>query len=317
MAAFALLALLGACGDDGDDDGGTPDAGTVLGEWRLTSVSGVSAPVNGTLLLDEASGVGGYVWLPVPGGRPEFVSLTGLVGTFTWDDAAGVLMLAGDSYNVELGAQLSLHAGNGTVYSYERLATTPVDTITLTGRATVEAGAPALDTPRVALIAMLRGTGGVGVKYYAVPSDVEPKIDVPAPADQTFTLARAEGALGVERIPFGTTGFITVNLIVAYEDRNHDGQLSRFDVDDCSATPGEDCIRGVAPVVLAARDGDSTELQNAGYGLMRHGWAVSALVDDQRSDGRTIVPLDPTTPVPVDVTFAANPAAVELPVLMF
>ncbi len=320
LVVLAVL-FLAACGDDG----GPADPS---GEWRLTGVSGVSAPVNGALVLDKTNGAGGYAALQVPGGRPDFATIAGGAGAFTVQ--GGSLQVGGDTFTIKTSTATTLELTDaaGVTSTYERLDAAPATSIQLAGKASIEAGAPVLDTPRVALLTMLRGTGGQGVKFLAVPAGAaEPGIidaklpdgfGAAASDSADFSLSRSEGALGVERIAFGTMGFASVNLVVAYEDRDHDGKLSRFDLDDCTAEPGKDCIRGVSPLLLGERDGDSPELQAAGYGLMRSGWALGAVVADARASGRvTIVPLDPTTAVPVDVKFAANPATVKYPALKF
>jgi hypothetical protein len=298
---LAVVALV-ACGGCGGGD--SLDATRLAGEWHVAGGAG------DTLVIDATNAAAGLA-SPVS---------TGQAGALVVDSGAGTIRIGDLVLEASLSSDRLTITRSGTETTYERLpAAEPLTVITVAGQATNAAGA--IDTPRVALLAMLRGTGGQGVKFFLVPADVEPAIDVPvsfgAGTSAGFQLARSEGALGVERIAFGTTGFAAVNVLVAYEDRNHDGVLNRFVIDACTATD-VDCIRGVAPLVLAERDGDSAELQAAGYDLMRTGWAVSAVVPDaRRADGTTIVPLDPTVQLSMDVTFAADPTTAKFPALKF
>lgn len=294
---MAALVACGACGG-----GDSLDAAKLAGEWHTGS--------GDTLVFDATNAAAGMA------------SRTGdgQAGLLVVDDGAGTIGIGSLVLEASLSSETLTVKRDGTSFTYTKQPPVePLTMISVAGQATNAAGA--IDMPRVALLAMLRGTGGVGVKFFAVPPDVEPKIDVPvtfgADSSASFQLARTEGALGVERIAFGTTGFAAVTAVVAYEDRDHDGKLGRFVVDACTDA-GVDCIRGVSPLVLAERDGDSAELQAAGYTLMRTGWAVSAVVPDaRRAAGTTIVPLDATVQLSLDVTFAADPTTAKFPELKF
>jgi hypothetical protein len=347
-AAFALsLAALASACDDDDGGPAAPDAavdatssdaapdGAITGEWKLasmtnstgtytdvdTQVGGVMRRINGTLVLDPATGFGEYASMDVIAGRPDFNSISALAGNYTVSADLGMINVAGDAFVATFtdGPESLVLVLGDTTYSYERLAAEPVETIGATGRATIEAGGPALLNPRVGFVSIVRANGG-GLEFLQVPDNVEAGVDVDVDfaggTSVDFTLSRNEGALGIERIPFGATGFAGLCLIVAYEDRDGDGELTRFTIDACTDA-GLDCIRGISPIVLAYRAGDSAELQAAGFGFLRTGWALSVLAQDQRTDGSTLVPLDPTTePVPIDVTFAADPGSIEFPPLV-
>jgi hypothetical protein len=292
LLVVAVIVAGGGCGG-----GDSLDPAKLAGEWRDRNSSG------DTLVIDATNAAAGMASL----------TTAGQAGALVVDDGAGTISIGGLVFDATLDSGKLTLTRDGVTEGYQRIGAEPLTAITIKGNAIVMA--TGLDTPRVALVAMLRGTGGVGVKFFAVPTDVEPMIDVPI--NPGFLLARTEGALGVERIAFGTTGFAAVNALVGYEDRDHDGKLGRFVIDACTAAD-VDCIRGVAPLVLAERDGDSAELQAAGYGLMRTGWAVSAVVPDaRRTGGTTIVPLDPDKDILMDVTFAADPTTAKFPDLKF
>jgi hypothetical protein len=298
-----MLLTVSACG--GDDDG--LDATKLAGEWH--SVENVDE-ASGVLILDPTNGAGARASFSAGAAAGGAGALTISGSTITiGDEASPARYTASPTEQLVLGPA-----------TYERIPHAPRDTFSLPCKATKSA-ATVLDTPRAALVAMLRDNVTGGVKFFAVPEDVEPgidsAIDFGASANGAFALSRTEGALGVERIAFGTTGFAAVNALVAYEDRDHDGKLGRFTIDACTDA-AVDCIRGVSPLVLAARDGDSAELQAAGYGLMREGWALSVVVPDaRRAAGTTIVPLDPGVTVTVPVSFADDPSTVSFPALKF
>jgi hypothetical protein len=292
VAVLASVVAGAACGG-----GDSLDAAALAGEWHTGG--------GDTLVFDATNAAAGLA----------LQTGSGQAGALVVDDGAGTISIGGLVLEAHLSSETLTVTRDGTSSTFTKLPPAePLTTFTIEGK--VVGTSVSLDSPRAALVAMLRGTGGVGVRFFAVPSDVEPMIDVPLDGDN-FQLARTEGALGVERIPFGTTGFAAVNAVVVYEDRDHDGKLSRFDIDACTATD-VDCIRGVAPFVLAERDGDSAELQAAGYGLMRTGWAVSAVVPDaRRAGGTTIVPFDPPVGLVVEVTLTADPSAAKFPDLKF
>jgi hypothetical protein len=302
-----------ACG--GDDDAPALDPAKLAGEWRAHAASFEQPPE--VFVFDPANGAAGYAGsLAVgPGGAAGALEVAGsevTIGDSTW------------TFEYQSDPERLIYVGtseSGDVErtEYERIPHAPLTAVSLAGKATTLA--TTLDSPRVALVAMLRDNATGGVKFFVVPCDVEAGIDTAVDfaggTTADFALARTEGALGVERIAFGTTGFAAVNAVVAYEDRDHDGKLGRFDIDACTDA-ALDCIRGVSPLVLAERDGDSAELQAAGYGLMREGWAVSVVVPDaRRTAGTTIVPLDPTVSVTIPVTFSPDSANVKFPNLKF
>ncbi len=349
LGILLVACAAGGCDDDDNPpasdaapDAASADAGVPTGSWRLvayttadgtqtdvdTPVGGVDQRVNGTLELDPASGWGAYTHISVVGDRPEFDSTDGVVGDFLFNAELTTLSLGDGVYTSMYvsGAEERLTLVNGPVtYAYERLARTPAESITLGGRVTIEAGTPTLISPRVGLVYVLRGAPPATLAFGQLEDLVEPGADVELSAGfgtaasdtASFSLIRSEGALGLERITFGDAGFAAVSLVVAYEDRDGDGGLTRFEIDACS-NPGVDCIRGISPLVLAYQAGRSPELIAAGYGFLPTGWALGTVIKIQGTDHVTILPLDPTTEaVPVDVQFKMDPASVEYPKLQF
>jgi hypothetical protein len=345
LATFCLLALvsLAACGDDDggdDDDDVLPDAGadaSPLGAWKLaqitdltagtitdvdTDVLGTPTRVNGTLLLDGASGRGAYTLVRVADGVYLDGSLEGVAGSFDLADDLSTLNVGGDGftfmYSPGTPETLLLGKLDGSTYEYRRFAAEDEESIVVSGVARFGPGAITVTNPHVALIALVRGDGGA-LDFFNVSEGVASADTALAAGGQgPFTLARAEGALGVERIPFPGDANLAVNAVVGYEDRDGNGKLDRFVIDECT-DEGMDCIRGVAALGLGYRVGDSAELHASDFGFLRPGWQLAAFVDDAPSKSKTIVPLDPTTVAPkVDLVFSGEPAAeVAFPDLRF
>jgi hypothetical protein len=293
---ISAVALAPACG--GDD---TLDPAKLAGEWS----SGGEV-----LILDPTNAAGGYVILDE--GKAGALAISDQTITIG-DEIFAATYSGGSSESLMLSPP-----GRGAT-TYVRVTPEHLDAIDLPVLVDLDASAPALVEPHVALLALLRSNDGQPFRFFVIPADVEPGIDkvVDPASGAPIMLSRTEGALGVERIAFGTTGFVAVNVVVAYEDRDHDGKLTRTVIDDCAAADA-DCIRGVGDLFLAARDGDSAELQAAGFGLMREGWAESVVVpDSRRPGGTTILPTEARNLRSVRVTFAADPTTAKFPDLKF
>lgn len=359
LLSLIVVLCLPACGDDdaptdaavpdapqGPDaappDAGAPDADpSPLGTWRVVSlVSGADTilttdtdvgggelvRVNG--LLQLAASEGSFSLAEVRNGRLS--SQVGNVDTLGFSGDFTSLMLTHSppvamSFDAAAGT-LALELDPTNTLNFVRHAHASSETLTVTGQVRVEDdGVPGnmlpIVTPRAAVVHLLRGVGGT--EFIALPAD-----DVALPAfgaseaqTATFDLSRLEGALGVQRITFGTTGFLAVALIVVYDDIDLDSQLG--DLFGGCASPTSDCVRGVSPIVLGYRVGNSPELADSPYHYLKSGWTWSVVAPDYRLGDPPrvgLVSLDPTTTsVPVDVVVTEDPTTMpaSIPALTF
>jgi hypothetical protein len=126
----------------------------------------------------------------------------------------------------------------------------------------------------------------------------------------SFDLSRDRGALGTDRIPYGTAA-IGLLLVVVYEDRDTDNRLDELVA--CSTTT-VDCVRGVSPYIVADRAGTSPELGASSYDLLREGWSHAVTVTDERNDKLTVASVDPQGTLTHAITVGTDPSQVVIPV---
>jgi hypothetical protein len=360
MFASAACGDTGNNADAGRIDGGpdaamidaaVSDAGGPVGLWKLQSVS-MRVPVDdggmamvtmnttgsqidgtetarasGTLELSPNGELAIGVYL-VRGTQLWQSAIDGFLDSFTFGAGFGSIQSGhgggiGATWTKSPPENLTLMNGNITA-KFLRYSPTDNETIDLHGVASVPVNAATplvpLVHPRVALIFLLRKAGG-GVSYFEVPDG-----DKPLPGfgtmqgqSQSFDMSRTEGALGVERITYGATAFLAMALVVVYDDVNNDGTLNML-FGSCGA--GQDCVRGISPIVLGYRIGQSTELAASQYAWMTKGWtwAIPAMDFRQSPIRLGLVSLmgAPDAPaMPADIVVANDPSTVVIPALNF
>jgi hypothetical protein len=335
-------------------DGGVPEVDaappSAFGLWRIESVElfgitveagepagklgrGVTRRVNGLLNLDRRLGEGGLTEVHLVGEQLDIeFSLAG-ASAISVNAAETELDFGNDAWTLDYDGESDperLTASFGSkdphVYELVRYTHEPVETFTIGGVAVAEGGETTYVNPRVTLVSVTRDAGGAAKYVVADPSPSgEPGNDFALEdfgavnQSVSFTLGRANGALGIDRIAYGN-GFASVLLVVGYEDKDENGKLDPARVaagDDC-ATEGVDCVRGVSRFAVGYRAGGSAELDASPYNLLLPGWQLAYLgVDFRHELSRVPLPLDPTrAPVPVEVEFN-DPTFVELPQLAF
>jgi hypothetical protein len=343
-ALLALVTLLiPACGNGGqampdampDAD---PNAGTPRGSWRLVrevidmggSISTIGdtdtplpAPgggtgqfrVNGTLQVTDTELAAMTVniqddGLPFPG----FAGLLTAQAPYSTPAGGSVFNVSGQAiaalpFTLAAGPpeELSVQPTSEVTLVFQRYNHVAAQTLTVRGKVSAP---EALPSGRVALAFLVRS--GAQVSFSADSRD-DAELAF-AGATATFQLDRTEGALGTERVPYGTAG-VALGLVVVYEDRDADAKLGRLFDSDCQVA-GQDCVRGVSPILLGYRDGVSPELAASPYAFLFAGWSPAQLVSDSRGGTARagVTSLDPTTEaVPFDVEVPADPATVVLP----
>jgi hypothetical protein len=306
--------------------GGTP---TVINDTDTTTPDGVQR-VNGLLRINKDTGEGAITAGIVKDGRLNQANGYAANMSFSADytifhsgqgaDVAAIWDTTGPSEKLRIGDPTQ----QPTV-DFERFTPLNLDTITIDGQISLENQMPVpLAQPRVALLPLVRGTGGALDFFWLSDFDQALPVDFGATGAETFdyTFTKPSGPLGVERIEYGAQPSPGANLafsaVVVYEDRDDDGQLGRLVVDDC-LDPGTDCVRGISPVLLQFKLGDDAELEASPYDQLADFWAQAAFVQDLRgSGGTTIIPFDPTvSKMPADVVVVTDPTTAQLPAITF
>ena len=291
--SVALTTLLAtACGDGGGLD--SVPAGT----WRLVgeTVNGTATPpanLNGALELTETDYALGIA-------RP---SIEGVVTSYTLEGGAFVLTGAGRVPASLAGNDLTLRPSSTRELTFTLVSPTPADTLAVTGTVSLASGAPSTNL-HAALVRRVRDASG----FFFDPRDDRTLTFTGQTA--SFDLSRDRGALGTDRISFGSAA-IGLLLVVVYEDRDGDNRLDELVT--CSATT-VDCIRGVSPYVVADRAGTSPELSASSYDLLREGWSHAVQVTDERNHKLTVASVDPQATLAHAITVAADASTVAIPV---
>jgi hypothetical protein len=341
----------GACGGT-TPPGSGPDAGidapvaTYAGTWRLTSVTiGSDAGpltvtdenqhltdptsgemhdyrVNGTLELN-AAGEFAYVQQRVvddtiPLTRvmeaANFITKYTPTGTDSGTFAlAGGLPTVGFVWQQTPAEKLDIQLDSVNKLELQRFTPGSTDTFQVRGTITLADGTPTFHSPHVSIAFLLRNG-------FAVDPRDDKHLDFTGTNTTTFQLDRIEGALGVQRIVYGTNTAIAVGLIVVWDDLDDDNQPGATLFDKCASPPtGGDCLRGVAPVYLTARSGSSAELSASPFAFVRPGWTQSIFVQDLRPQlpRNGVVSLDSTLAVPFDVYVPSSPLQTFVPVFDF
>ncbi len=349
--SLTLAAALAACGNGGgptDDAGPAGDAGPVdgavvdgggadaapgpLGLWRMTQSTtggttiGTSGPdrLSGTLELSSdgmfahalALVVGGRLDLPDPGTTND---MPGYSASYTLSADNRTITFGGWIMTWDPGPPEVIRlSGPPTETIYERTSHADTEMLTVQGQISFrDTGSfVPIVTPRVGLVFLLRAPAGQPDIIEVPGGDVALAGfgDNPS-ATIDFDLSRTEGALGVERITFGTGAFASMALVVVYDDVTGNGQLDTLWT---SCAPGQDCVRGISPLVVAYRLGSSPELAASPYAYMRKGWTVAVKTQDHRMNpGRLgLISLDKSVQEPpFDVQVPTEPSAVVLPAL--
>ncbi len=331
-------------------DATTSDAGGPVGLWKLetltmplqtddggiavttvnttgTMIDGTeTARANGTLELSPDGQIAVVAEL-VRGTRLWQRGIEGSIDSYTFGGGFGSIMPA----HLNPATATWTHAPEKLEVSYDAtlsatfLKYTPTDneTIELKGLALVGNDDPGnlvpLTHPRVATVYLLRKAGG-GTTFFEVPGQDKPLagFGTAEGQSQAFDLSQTEGALGVERIVYGTA-FLAMALVVVYDDVDNDQQLTVL-YGSCGA--GMDCVRGVSDLVLAYRVGHSPELAASQYSWLIKGWswAFTAMDYTQTPPRLGLVPVAgaPDVPsVPADVTVFEDPTNVIVPQLNF
>jgi len=293
--SLALTGLLIAgCGDGGGLD--SVPAGT----WRLVgeTVNGTATPeanLNGALQLTETDYALGIA-------RP---SVEGVVTSYTLEGGAFVLSGAGRIEAELAGNDLTLRPSSSRKLTFTLVSPTAADTLAVTGTVSLASGAPSTNL-HVALVRRVREAPG----FFFDSRDDRALTFTGQGA--TFDLSRDRGALGTDRIPYGTTGAaIGLLLIVVYEDRDADNRLDELTT--CSTTT-VDCVRGVSPYVVADRFSTSPELEASSFALLREGWSHAVTVTDERNDKLTVASVDPQGTLTHAITVGTDPSQVVIPV---
>ncbi len=179
--------------------------------------------------------------------------------------------LSGNNLAVVGMGNLAYQLGNGELtlspdathtLSFVPYMPTASNTISVTGTVTMTAGT--FVAPRVALIFLSRSMGFVN----------DPRDDKPLTFSgntASFDLSRTGGALGTDRITFGTTAGISIGMVIVYDDIDQSGTLDIDSLTEMCANPAHDCVRGVAALILGYRDGSSSELQESPYQYLQPG----------------------------------------------
>jgi hypothetical protein len=320
---WTLIAAVLLAGCPGGGNGGGPDgsAGELEGTWRIVSLDGVGneGPDRAAGTVQLAGEQIARVLVEVEGDRLERVE--GFVDRFSMSSAGDELVTRHNgSFSVEHVTgppeQLTLDA-SGT---YERYTHTASDLLTVVGAVSVEQGAGAftpIATPRVGIVYITTNTSNPEgpPSFIEVPGGDMALADFGADDGQTttFDLSRVEGALGVERIVFGDA-FASIGLVIVYDDVNGNGLLDDL-WESCGA--GQDCVRGLSPLIVAYRSGTSPELLASPFAYLMDGWTPAAVSGDYRAGdtpelGLVSVERSPATP-PFDVVVVRDPSNVTLP----
>lgn len=304
---------------------------TVTDEDRPVTVGGVTTllRVNGVLHL----GADGAAWRSSVTVRDgQFIDPNTFHGSTSFESSSGTsqLTLFGDPFTLEWTRTTPPEAftlrlaGGPDSFSFERVVAPSDDTLPIVGTISVTAGAPGFFAPRIAFVSLLRDDDG-STRYIVIddpPYDDDRALDTlpatgaaPITADLAlpYDLSRTEGAIGLQRILFGTA-FLAAGLVVVYDDRDGDGRLSA-PLAPLDCTPALDCIRGVAPLAVAYRLGGSPELTASAWGrlLPRWSWAVPGRTADAPS-ATAYLSLDAqTAPVPLDLVLLVDQALLDFP----
>lgn len=338
MSRLGLLALclatFSACGGDDDspaasDAGGGVDAGgdtdaasRPSGLFRLDSIDDTESPLGGLLVIDDTAGTATLTF-GIRVGNTQTAG-DGALTSYAFDEATNVLQLDETSFSAmwrptATPTVLDLQSqDDGTEYLFHGYEHARSETLSLAGTVRLGPNGPkALPNARVAYVALVRGGTPEAPMFQLLPdAALDQAVDLDGALTATFTMARTEGALGVERISFGAAG-VSIGLVVVYQDRDGAPGLGRLVVDGCTGK-GTDCIYGVAPIVFAYRDGTSTELAASHYAHLLPGWSAAVPITDRRSDGALgLGSLDPMRAPVLELDVAQDPATVTLPALEF
>jgi hypothetical protein len=128
----------------------------------------------------------------------------------------------------------------------------------------------------------------------------------------TYDLSRITGALGIARIPWTSTAFTSIGLLVAYDDGDGDNNLTTLST---ACSPGADCVRGVSPFLLAYRIGAPIPLQ---YDGLLHKWSAAVPVADVPDGIVGAASVSSAAGAPTfDITVPADPSTVTVPQFTF
>jgi hypothetical protein len=292
------------------------------GLWNVTQYSELGTPlgttgpdrVNGTLEMTD-DGVLGHGIVVVRGGRLEPNTLLGGIRPYTRTGAT--IQWGATTFTWDQGPPETLHLMESPLdVLWGRHTHTSAEVITVQGQISFAGSAPLIPivTPRVGLVFLLRAAGPPGIIEVPGGDAAIGGFGSDIADTATFDLSRTEGALGVERITFGSAS-ASIGLVVVYDDVNGNGMLDTLWT-SCGA--GEDCVRGVSTLVLAYRVGSSQELADSPYAFVRAGWTPATMVLDFRpaTAALGLISVDRSAEVvPFDVQVPTDPAAVTLPAL--
>jgi hypothetical protein len=305
------LAVVLAAACSGPDSG--PDAPDALkGSWRLVSLTtgGATTPdaaLDGALVVTGTEYALGIV-----------APATGIVTTYSLSTDGKMLVLADGSkvpFTLTAGTapQLTLEALGGTLAFAPASDMTYIDSYPVTGTVTLADGTPPLTAPRAALVFLTRTSTGATSFNNDSRDDVALTFNGKTAA---FDLSRNRlgGALGTERIVFGTGTAIAIAYVVVY-DGDAAGTLSDL-FTPCSGS-SRNCVRGVAALVLGFRDGNAPELAASPFSYLGTGWTRAVPATDHRGgqSRQGLVSADVTKMPPFDVTVPVDPAQVVVPKL--
>mgnify|MGYP001592365687 CR=1 FL=1 len=312
IAASALL-FLAACGQ-------APRA--ITGQWSLVShtdgantinnvdtvLAGHTWRVNGTFTADESDTLAlaiAYVQ-DAHINTDRFFSVNAFVSPFTRE--SNVLSTVDDQvWNVAWADErLSLRVGTELTLTFEPWTPTPSETLAVTGQVSVPYTGlfEPLVAPRVALVFLLPGAQPGEMRFIVDPRDDLPLAGFGADETQTasYDLSRAEGALGIQRVTYDTA-FISIGMVVVYDDRDQNSTLDEL-FQSCQ-TANQDCVRGISPVLITYRMGDSTALAASPFSFLLPAWSHAAVATELLPGGGERVGVAPlstaTVPLPIDV----------------
>jgi hypothetical protein len=302
LVGLAALTCACSCGNGGGEvdamlpvdaavvDVAPPDAPPSPGPegaWTVTEYDdpggtlGTTGPdrVNGTLEMTQ-DGTLGSAMVFLRAGRLPLNSTTGSIAPYT--RTGDMIDWQGSILTWTQGPPESLEHTEPTLAAmWARYTHSAVEMLPVQGQIDfIDSGVfTPIVTPRVGLVFLLRPSSG-DPNIIEVPGGDMAITGFGANMTDlgTFDLSRTEGALGVERITFGSAS-ISMGLVILYDDVNGNGMLDTLWT-SCGA--GEDCVRGVSQLVLGYRVGSSPELLASPFAFIRSGWTAAVPVIDHR-----------------------------------
>lgn len=303
---------LGACGGGSDaspDAAVTRDAASVQGAWAVASqtVGGVTTPaaaLDGTLVV----------------GATDFAFATaeplgGLLASYTLSGDGRSFVLAGGPtvpFTLDATPQITLAvaADRTVVVAPDHAA--PKATFSVAGTVTAPSTTAGYTAPTVLIAFLSRDQTGFVNDY---PPYYQAITFTGATASFDFELGLP---VGLERIVFGPSSVaVAMGFIVVFDNGSAEGPPKLDDLfTPCGASTTTDCVLGMAPILLAYRQGTSTELTASPFAYLKDAsWSQAIIVTDARGGGTKsgLVSLDVGKVLPFDIALWADPSANTVP----